>query len=160
MDCSPPGSSIHGIFQARVPEWGAIAFSDGCWAPFIYLCLVLSVTNLTSSALILFGKLNTWAIKWVNATTARNHETEGLVYCLLQKVLSPSPKDPGIRFVWLCEELPSTESLPEISVRKAGIIMLILLLLDVPWVLNCLVETNWESYSIFSTSLTRVEIFL
>ena len=28
MDCSLPGSSIHGIFQARVLEWGAIAFSD------------------------------------------------------------------------------------------------------------------------------------
>ena len=27
MDCSPPGSSIHGIFQARVLEWGAINFS-------------------------------------------------------------------------------------------------------------------------------------
>ena len=27
MACSPPGSSIHGIFQARVLEWGAIAFS-------------------------------------------------------------------------------------------------------------------------------------
>ena len=27
MDCSPPGSSIHGTFQARVLEWGAIAFS-------------------------------------------------------------------------------------------------------------------------------------
>ena len=27
MDCSPPGSSIHGIFQARVLEWDAIAFS-------------------------------------------------------------------------------------------------------------------------------------
>ena len=27
MDCSPPGSSAHGIFQARVLEWGAIAFS-------------------------------------------------------------------------------------------------------------------------------------
>ena len=27
MDCSPPGSSIHGIFQARVLGWGAIAFS-------------------------------------------------------------------------------------------------------------------------------------
>ena len=25
MDCSPPGSSIHGIFQARVLEWGAIS---------------------------------------------------------------------------------------------------------------------------------------
>ena len=28
MDCSLPGSSIHGIFQARVLEWGAIAFSE------------------------------------------------------------------------------------------------------------------------------------
>ena len=28
MDCSSPGSSIHGIFQARVLEWGAIAFSN------------------------------------------------------------------------------------------------------------------------------------
>ena len=27
MDCSLPGSSVHGIFQARVLEWGAIAFS-------------------------------------------------------------------------------------------------------------------------------------
>ena len=28
MDCSPPGSSVRGIFQARVLEWGAIAFSE------------------------------------------------------------------------------------------------------------------------------------
>ena len=28
LDCSPPGSSVHGIFQARELEWGAIAF---CW---------------------------------------------------------------------------------------------------------------------------------
>ena len=28
MDCSLPGSSIHGILQARVLEWGAIAFSE------------------------------------------------------------------------------------------------------------------------------------
>ena len=28
MDCSALGSSIHGIFQARVLEWGAIAFSQ------------------------------------------------------------------------------------------------------------------------------------
>ena len=28
MDCSLPGSSVHGIFQARILEWGAIAFSD------------------------------------------------------------------------------------------------------------------------------------
>ena len=29
MDCSPPGSSAHGIFQARVLEWDAIAFCLG-----------------------------------------------------------------------------------------------------------------------------------
>ena len=28
MDCSLTGSSTHGIFQARVLKWGAIAFSD------------------------------------------------------------------------------------------------------------------------------------
>ena len=28
MDCSPPGSSDHGIFQARVLEWGAIALRN------------------------------------------------------------------------------------------------------------------------------------
>ena len=34
IDCSLSGSSVHGIFQARVLEWGAIAFSNGCgsWA--------------------------------------------------------------------------------------------------------------------------------
>ena len=36
MDCCLPGSSVHGIFQARVLEWGAIAFSllvstDNTW---------------------------------------------------------------------------------------------------------------------------------
>ena len=30
VDCSPPGSSVHGIFQARVLEWVAIAFSCNC----------------------------------------------------------------------------------------------------------------------------------
>ena len=29
MDCSLPGSSVHGIFQARVLEWVAVAFSEG-----------------------------------------------------------------------------------------------------------------------------------
>ena len=33
MDCSLPGSSIHGIFQARVLEWGATAFSKEDYSP-------------------------------------------------------------------------------------------------------------------------------
>ena len=51
MDCSPPGSSVHGIFQARVLEWGAIAFSRlgsllywywAAWAAWIFWRLILS----------------------------------------------------------------------------------------------------------------------
>ena len=32
-DCSPPGSSVHGILQARIPEWGAISSSRGSSRP-------------------------------------------------------------------------------------------------------------------------------
>ena len=30
VDCSPPGSSVHGILQARILEWVAISFSNAC----------------------------------------------------------------------------------------------------------------------------------
>ena len=33
MDCSPPGSSVHGLFQARILEWVAIHFSRGSSRP-------------------------------------------------------------------------------------------------------------------------------
>ena len=36
VDCSLPGSSVHGIFQARVLEWGAIAFSNNIWVNIKY----------------------------------------------------------------------------------------------------------------------------
>ena len=49
MDCNPPGSSVHGIFQAGVLEWGAIAFSVKI-LPIIllqrciyYMCIKISV---------------------------------------------------------------------------------------------------------------------
>ena len=41
MDCSPPGSSLHGIFQARVLEWGAIAFSVFPLLTYFYLDKVI-----------------------------------------------------------------------------------------------------------------------
>ena len=51
MDYSLPGSSAHGIFQARVLEWGAIAFSIGVWiylwafyfVPLIYISVFVPV---------------------------------------------------------------------------------------------------------------------
>ena len=41
MDCSLPGSSVHGILQARILEWGAIAFSDLLLSYFILSCYFL-----------------------------------------------------------------------------------------------------------------------
>ena len=38
MDCSLPGSSVHGISQARVLEWGAIAFSLVTYIMLCYCC--------------------------------------------------------------------------------------------------------------------------
>ena len=40
MDCSLPGSSVHGIFQARVLEWGASAFSKPLLPAFYFLSLI------------------------------------------------------------------------------------------------------------------------
>ena len=45
MDCSPPGSSVHGIFQARIQEWVSMPFSGNLPDPEIEL------TSLASPAL-------------------------------------------------------------------------------------------------------------
>ena len=37
VDCNPPGSSVHGILQAKVLEWGAITFSDSLTTSYIFL---------------------------------------------------------------------------------------------------------------------------
>ena len=44
MDCSPPGSSVHGILQARTLEWGAMS-SSNCICICIYISVCLSFHN-------------------------------------------------------------------------------------------------------------------
>ena len=56
MDCSLPGSSVHGIFQARVLEWGAIAFSKGVGYLLQYSWASLVATMIKN----LFARLETW----------------------------------------------------------------------------------------------------
>ena len=61
MDCSLPGSSVHQIFQARVLEWGAIAFSELFLSAYIYIYMLfpqsfkkfLTPPSLLHTALIL-----------------------------------------------------------------------------------------------------------
>ena len=54
MDCSLPGSSVHGIFQAIVLEWGAIAFS----VSLIYTYINISINTYIQSIDVLFFWLN------------------------------------------------------------------------------------------------------
>ena len=62
IDGSPPGSSVHGIFQARVLEWGAIAFSD------ISNLLISEISNSTIIVkamvfpLVMYG-CESWTVK-------------------------------------------------------------------------------------------------
>ena len=53
MDCSLPGSSIHGIIQARVLEWGAIAFSHLCTG-FQFMPHILSFSECCFSLVLWF----------------------------------------------------------------------------------------------------------
>ena len=47
MDCSPPGSSVHGVLQARILEWAAVPFSRGSSNPGIESrCPTLQVDSL------------------------------------------------------------------------------------------------------------------
>ena len=42
MDCGPPGSSVHGIYQARILEWVAFSFSKGSFQPRDQTCVFAS----------------------------------------------------------------------------------------------------------------------
>ena len=65
-DCGPPGSSVHGIFQARVLEWGAIAFSLTSFylEPKLRITFVSSIyTYFGNSCSIAFPeKLENWTL--------------------------------------------------------------------------------------------------
>ena len=56
MDCSLPGSSIHGIFQARVLEWGTTAFSEEwCYILFLLQVCAVSITTYSTESIAKFG---------------------------------------------------------------------------------------------------------
>ena len=69
MDCSPPGSSVHGIFQARVLEWVASAFSENSHleqlkiaVTFIYSVIIQTSSEFSyGTQLLLIAWLNCFA---------------------------------------------------------------------------------------------------
>ena len=69
-DCRLPGSSIHGIFQARVLEWVAIAFSRGSSQP----------SDWTWVSHIVGRRFTIWATRKVDHTRVIQTETVGCQY--------------------------------------------------------------------------------
>jgi len=68
MDCSLPGSSIHGIFQARVLEWVAIAFSVHVTRLHQILHVLrslLTVTLYSEKAVAPHSSIPAWKIPWM-----------------------------------------------------------------------------------------------
>ena len=62
MDCSLPGSSVHGIFQARVLAWGAIAFS-GLPLFFLLLSSFFFFLNYPVASFIYFLFTHNWKLR-------------------------------------------------------------------------------------------------
>ena len=86
MDCSLPGSSIHGIFQAKVLTWGAIAFSSNSLVIIIY---PLPVPSAFSE-----GKYPSCKQPWDRNSSSHNIKkseprmADETVECILPSVLS------------------------------------------------------------------------
>ena len=97
MDCSPPGPSVHGIFQARVLEWGAIAFSR--WRSLVgYIPWCRKELDTTERLHFLSFYSSFWRRKWQPTPVflpGESHGWRGLVGCSL----------------WGCKELDMTEQL-------------------------------------------------
>ena len=62
MDCSLPGFSVHGIFQARVLEWVAISFSRGLKSRDITLPINVCVVKALVFPVVMYG-CESWTIK-------------------------------------------------------------------------------------------------
>ena len=82
MDCSLPGSSVHGIFQARVLEWVAISFSRGSsWPRYQTWVFCLAAYSLHQGSPEL-GYKESWALKnWCFGTVVLEKTLESPLDC-------------------------------------------------------------------------------
>ena len=96
MDCSPPGSSVRGIFHARVLEWGAIAFADtlkfSLSGRVIYLHVFIDGNYFFSTLLGMLGDLNHRDEPTSACLTWSKRGKIPSLFCGIQK----SSSDPGI----------------------------------------------------------------
>ena len=100
VDCSLTGSSVHGIFQARVLEWGAIAFSVHEVYMLINLCVIFSCWSFFICLFFkgVLGKILKWVeVKSCFPYTTKNshyHEHDGIQVGDTEPSLSSRPPCP------------------------------------------------------------------
>ena len=75
MDCSPPGSSVHAILQARKPEWVAVSSFRGSSWPKNRTCIsyLSSIWQAGSLPLAPPGKPRSSTVEWKMVTCGENH---------------------------------------------------------------------------------------
>ena len=92
MDCSPPGSSVHGIFQAKVLEWGAITFSVIHANP----CLMRSwvLPHILGHEFFTSIKIGQKSRGWRSSAQITKKLTQNHVFRILKWKALPYPKQP------------------------------------------------------------------
>ena len=109
MDCSPPGSSIHGIFQARVLEWGAIAFSSSSSSDYITSSWRLAGGYSSAPFWCLCQKLSLSPLYFNKALLHKSSEWSSLVSGSGLNSSPPGAKNPGV-FAWFNSNLSTALS--------------------------------------------------
>ena len=112
MDCSPPGSSVHGILQARILEWVAISYFRGSSQPKDWTCIFVSPA--------LAGKLLTTSATWeadlkgfvggkkgfkVKVKKKLPYHLENVLTFKIKWMLSRHSRQDASKIVFCCEHL-------------------------------------------------------
>ena len=88
MDCSPRGSYVHGILQARIPEWVAVPFSRGSSWPRDQTC----VSYISCIGRQVLYHCATWERNWLIGIWPQrllpDADQPGYLYCLIQSSMS------------------------------------------------------------------------
>ena len=117
MDCSPPGSSVHGILQARIPKWAAISLSRGSswprdWTQVSYIAGRLFTIWATRETIRLGTVSSFWPFSTSGHVMAHRDDRKSH-FSLLVGILEeefPVTFCEGRRKVSLCEDLLLTPS--------------------------------------------------
>ena len=141
MDCSPPGSSVHGIFQARALEWGATAFST-CMLRHVWFFANSMDCSPPSSSV--YGIFQTRILEWVAISSSRGSSQPRdwtQVSCIADRCfITETPGKP----LSLKESMRLSEKVPSHSESLEKLSLSFLVFLFPLYLLSCQRELIWS----------------